>query len=118
MSLSLDMLQHPRVLGARDRAVEILERWRLRGCRLPADQARVDAVLTGSYDTCDLHDAIALELLSAAGWDYDLAEALMDRRTRGAPLSDVLAAIDTALALPEFEREAMFERITSERAAP
>lgn len=56
MSLSLEMLDHPRVMGARDRA-----------------------------------------------------QAIMDRRARGSPISDVLARIDAALALPEIERDAMLE---------
>lgn len=114
MSISLDMREHPRVQKALDEASALIWSWLE---RQPKDSHPEGVTAEGLraylswWPGVDLQERIARALLDASGWDYDLAEALMDRRARGAPIGDVLAEIDRLLALPEAERDAEWERM-------
>lgn len=110
----MDMGSHPRVRKALDEASVIIWSWVE---RQPKDSHPDGITAEGLvaylqwWPGVDLQERIARAMLDASGWDFDLAEALMDRRARGAPLSDALAEIDRILALPEPERDAEWERI-------
>lgn len=121
MSISLDMRQHPRAQKALDEASALIRAWvdrQPQDCHPQGMTAEGLRSYLSWWPGVDLQERIARALLDASGWDYDLAEGLMDRRTRGAPLSDVLAEIDRILALPEKEREATWERLTGAEAVP
>lgn len=103
MSISADLWEHPRVSAAIKEANRITEGW--------LKAAGIEASSLSPWSERDLDERIARALLEAAGWDYELAEALVDRRDRGEPLSDVWGRIDVLLALPEAERNAEWERL-------
>lgn len=107
MSVSLEMRSHPRVQKALDEASDLIWSW-VKSQPAEVFPEGITAEGLKSYlawwPGVVLQERIALALLDASGWDYEFAEALMDRRPRGAPMSDVLAEIDRVLALPEPER--------------
>ena len=114
MSISSDLREHPRVKAALGQASALIWSWHEAQQSCTHEQSCTHdglATLLAWWPGVDLSERIARALLDASGWDYDLAEALMDRRTRGAPHSDVYAEIDRILALPEPQRTEEWERI-------
>lgn len=114
VSLSIEMREHPRVKAALDKASEVIWAWveREAGGSKPEGVTQDGLVaLLSWWPGVDLQERIAVALLHASGWDVDVADAVMDRRQPGEPIGDVLARIDTILAMPEADGDAALEAL-------
>lgn len=109
MSVPFDLYEHPRVKAALEQADRLIWTWH----DSQPEQHRPEGLSPwlAYWPGVALRESIARALLEASGWDFDIAEALIERKPFAMPAGDVFVEIDRLLALPEAERVAEWERI-------